>query len=722
MSQTVNYDESADYVVTNDILEFDIDNKIFVGISFNKNIIMLSFYVILLTKYYEQNEIIVGYESLNSGGFDFVYHKDENITYLELLEILTEIICDTPAKNRFNKKGDDSNRSSGTDMLKSQTFNISFVYIEEENSIIKDTAGITLCLFEHKDNSMKCSFKYNSGLFSKNLIRRFVRYYETIISNCMRNPGQNLSDIEIIPDEEIDQLLNRFNETKTGFPDTVTVCELFEEQVKKTPEKIAVMYGNEEITYDELNKKSNQIAGKLRDKHVSRDSIVGIMAERSIEMVIGIFAILKAGGAYLPIDSNYPTERVKFLLEDSETKLLMIQDKFIDKIQDICIEHMNLDRADLYEGDDSNLNNINSVNDLAYVIYTSGSTGKPKGVMIEHISLVNRLNWMQRMYPISEDDVILQKTSFTFDVSVWEIFWWAISGAGVCMIKPGCEKNPREIVKAIEKYGVTTLHFVPSVLNMFIDYIEYKFKLERIKSLRQIFSSGESLNVQQVERLNRLMNESFKAKLCNLYGPTEATIDVTYYDCTRFKSGSTVPIGKPIDNTYIYILSKENKLQPVGVYGELHIAGIGLARGYLNRPELTKEKFITNPFLDGTKMYKTGDLARWTEDGNIEFLGRLDYQVKIRGLRIELGEIEASMCKHQYVKQAVVLVKEDSNGNKYLHGFFAASEALDADEMKKYLTFQIPEYMIPNNFIQLKEFPITPNGKLDRKRLYEMLG
>ena len=382
----------------------------------------------------------------------------------------------------------------------------------------------------------------------------------------------------------------------------------------------------------------------------------------------------------------------------------------------------NLNNEALYTGADHNLEMMNYPADLAYIIYTSGSTGKPKGVMIEHYSLVNRLNWMQRFYPIGIKDVILQKTPYTFDVSVWELFWWSITGAKVCFLKPDGEKEPEVIVAAIEKNQVTTMHFVPSMLTTFLGYIEHGVNPARLKSLKQVFASGEALNSQQVLKFNQLLYTTNGTKLHNLYGPTEATVDVSYFDCSTGAELSTIPIGKPIDNIQMYILNAGNQLQPIGVPGELHIAGDGLARGYLKQPELTAAKFVPNPFRPGKRMYKTGDLARWMVDGNIEYLGRIDNQVKVRGFRIELGEIESELLTHPEVKETVVVAREERDGNKYLCAYLVLEKDLPVMEFREHLSRNLPEYMIPSYFIRLEKIPLTQSGKVDRKALPEPEG
>ncbi|WP_273479177.1 amino acid adenylation domain-containing protein, partial [Acetivibrio straminisolvens] len=364
---------------------------------------------------------------------------------------------------------------------------------------------------------------------------------------------------------------------------------------------------------------------------------------------------------------------------------------------------------------------VNDARSLAYVIYTSGSTGKPKGAMIEHYSVINRLGWMQRKYPIGKEDTILQKTPYTFDVSVWELFWWFFEGSKVCFLEPGGEKDPGVIIDEVERSGITTMHFVPSMLNMFLEYLEEGTGLERISSLRQVFASGEALGTKQVARFNRLLGKRHGTRLINLYGPTEATVDVSYFDCPLDEDIDLVPIGKPIDNIRLYIVDKYNNLQPVGIPGELCIAGDGVGRGYLNRPELTKEKFVQNPFTEFENgmgsgdtdtafrgvMYRTGDLARWLSDGNIEYLGRIDHQVKVRGFRIEPGEIEEELLKHKDIKEAVVMARKDADGGNYLCAYITGDREIAPSELREHLTKSLPEYMVPSYFIRLDKMPLS---------------
>ena len=508
--------------------------------------------------------------------------------------------------------------------------------------------------------------------------------------------------IDFLTKEEKHQLLVEFNNTEVDYPKDKTIIDLFEEQVKKTPNNIAVVFEETELTYEELNEKSNQLANYLRENYsIKGDDLVGIKLDRSERMITAILGILKSGAAYVPIDVNYPQERIDYIEQDSQCKVVLDETALerFREVQDKCPKE--------------NIGKINTPNDLAYVIYTSGTTGNPKGVMVEHTSLINRLEWMQKAYTLSENDVILQKTSYSFDVSVWELFWWIYKGSKLCVLKPEGQRDPEEIIYHIEKYKISVLHFVPSMLTVFLDYLkENKLNNERLKSLKQVFVSGEALSTDQN---NKFFAQFSGVSLMNLYGPTEATIDVSYYECT--KDEVLIPIGKPIDNIRLFILNNDLQIVPIGVAGKLYISGAGVARGYLNKPELTAEKFVSNPFIEGLRMYDTGDLSRWLPDGNIEFIGRKDHQVKIRGFRIELGEIESVILQYSEDLKQVVLEAKEANEEKVLVAYFTSAKSIDKSELRIFLLGKLPDYMVPGFYIELDELPLTPNGKIDRKAL-----
>ena len=568
------------------------------------------------------------------------------------------------------------------------------------------------------DGRLIIDYDYLSDLFYATEIEFIHQHIINLLWHALDNPEKSISKLEMLSEKEKSKILYEFNDTKADFPDDKTLQQLFEEQAEKTPDNTAIIFNDKKLTYRELNDKANSLAVTLRLKGLGPDKIAGIMMYRSLEMVIGIFGIIKAGGAYMPIDPQYPEDRIKYMLEDTGAELLLTQDALTDNLS-FESYIINLDDEDAYSYCNGNIENINKPKDLAYIIYTSGSTSRPKGVMIEHRSVINRLSWMQKKYPIGNDSCILQKTPFTFDVSVWEMFWWSFTGASVCMLDPGGEKDPELIIRAVERYRVTTLHFVPSMLSIFLQYLEKKANISRLSSLRQVFSSGEALTIQQVIKFNNLLNLTNGTELYNLYGPTEATVDVSYFDCSPEVSLNLVPIGKPIDNIKLYILDKNMNLLPVGIPGELFIGGVGVARGYLNKPELTTEKFIENQFVSGEKVYKTGDLARWFSKGDIEYLGRMDFQIKIRGFRIELGEIENRLLTHPGVFDAVVVGRSGKNDSKYLCAYYSGEKDVSVEDLKIHLSKELPEYMVPRYIVRLEKLPLSSNGKVNRKALPE---
>jgi amino acid adenylation domain-containing protein/non-ribosomal peptide synthase protein (TIGR01720 family) len=549
--------------------------------------------------------------------------------------------------------------------------------------------------------------KYNAAKYSEGFIKRLEGQWNQLLEEITKDTSLPIINYDILTQEEKTYLLETLNNTATDYPKDKTIVDLFEEQVAKTPDNIAIKFKDTELTYRELNEKSNQLAHYLITNYdIQPDDLIGIELDRSEWMVIGILAIIKSGGAYIPIDPEYPEQRKVFIQEDASLKLTINE------------EELNKFREENKKQVYSIINPATNLcpNNLMYVIYTSGSTGNPKGCMLEHRGLVNRLAWMQKSYALTEQDCILQKTTFTFDVSVWELIWWSLQGSSVSILEAGGEKQPEKIVSTIEKTNVTAMHFVPSMLGVFLEYLSTSAdSISKLQSLNQVYTSGEALQPEQVKRFKELLPD---VKLMNLYGPTEASIDVSYYACDTFDTfdEEAVPIGKPIDNTSLHVLDSTYSLVPYGSIGEICIGGVGLARGYLNREELTKEKFITNPYHPEERLYRTGDLGRWREDGNMEYLGRMDDQVKIRGYRIELGEIEQALTTHPQSGQAVVIARAIHNtSDKELIAYTTGE--VTAEELKSYLKERLPSYMVPNYYVKLEGIPLTSNGKVDRKGL-----
>lgn len=576
------------------------------------------------------------------------------------------------------------------------------------------------------DNQILVDYDFLTDVFNGKDIEALHDHMIRILWHAIDAPPERkVRDLEMVSEKEKTLILNSFNDTDADFPEDTTMIDIFREKAKILPNEPAVLFEDLRMTYREIDEQSEKLAHLLHQKGVKRDTVVGIMVKRSFDMMISILAIWKAGGAYMPIDPDFPSSRIEYMLNNSKARIILSEKKHIENVGfDVGdIELINV--SQLLKDSNFIKSDVElpkaQPEDLAYVIYTSGSTGNPKGVMNEHRALVNRVNWMHKKYPISTDDVILQKTTYIFDVSVWELTWWFFAGTRMVFLAPGEEKNPGAIISAIEQYAVTTMHFVPSMLGAFLTYLEASENdvIKRISSLRRVFASGEALTLKQTERFNNLLNHSNSTTLHNLYGPTEAAIDVSYYDCPETETLNSVPIGKPIDNIRLYIINKYNKLQPVNVAGELCIAGVGLARGYLNNKELTDEKFVDNPFVPGTKMYRTGDLARWYPKGDIEYLGRIDSQIKIRGYRVELGEIQTHITAFEQIDNAIVTSVPDNNGNTSICAYLVPKkgENITIESLNSYLKTKLPEYMVPQNFVIIEEMPLLSNGKVNYKAL-----
>ncbi|MBN1602870.1 MAG: amino acid adenylation domain-containing protein [Chitinispirillaceae bacterium] len=505
-----------------------------------------------------------------------------------------------------------------------------------------------------------------------------------------------------------------WNDTSVPYPLTKTLSQLFEEQVEKSPEHIALIFNELRISYAELNRSANQLADFLILKGIGKESIVGVCLERSAEMIIALLAILKAGGAYLPIDPDYPDERCHFIVGDANLNLVITQQAFSKKFpsQEILVFYHRNDQAfSSLSGD--NPKTVAAPDSAAYVIYTSGSTGTPKGAVNIHSGIINRLLWMQDCYHLTSQDRILQKTPYTFDVSVWEFFWPLICGAQLVIAEPGGHRDPDYLIAAINKYSITTIHFVPSMLRLFLD----AYTLTDIPSLKRVICSGEALPYALQERFF----DRLRCQLFNLYGPTEASVDVTWWECRRNDPRKIVPIGKPVANTQIYIVDEQLELVPPGTPGELLIGGVQVARGYLNRQELTKTKFIPDMFTgkDGAQLYKTGDLCRYLDDGAIEYLGRIDDQIKVHGLRIEPAEIEAAILEFKAIRAVSVTAVHDTatDDTKIIAYIVTDLDSIPVNELRNHLLVKLPEYMTPALFVKIETIPLSNNGKVDKKAL-----
>jgi amino acid adenylation domain-containing protein len=578
-------------------------------------------------------------------------------------------------------------------------------------------------LLQEESNQIVGELEYATALYERSTIERYLGYFRTLLGAMVADDSYKVDRLPILPQEDRQQLLYEWNATEVEYPRDKCVHELFEEQVARTPDAIALVFEGKELNYAQLNAKANQLARYLREQGVKPDSLVALCVERSLEMVIGILGIVKAGGAYVPVDPTYPAERIRFMIEASEPVVLLTQNHLENRLQSQAQEkklpvlRLDADGEILSRYSTANLRSEEvglKPEHLVYVIYTSGSTGRPNGVMNEHAGVVNGLLWARETYKVGGNDRFLQKTPYSFDVSVWEFLLPLLSGAQLVLARPDGHMDPEYLTAVMEEEQITAMHFVPPMLQAFLDYGATR----SFPKLHLVLCSGEALPYGLQQRFA----ESFPGvQLHNLYGPTEAAVHVTRWICQPGVHEGIIPIGRPIANTQIYILDGYGEPVPQGVAGELFIGGAGVARGYVKQEELTRERFVADPFSPkpGARMYKTGDLARWLRDGAIEYLGRNDFQVKVRGFRIELGEIEQQLSGLAGVQAAVVLAREDVPGEKRLVAYYTAREqtSVGAQELRAHLATKLPEYMVPSAYVKLESLPLTANGKLNRKAL-----
>ncbi|WP_159884984.1 non-ribosomal peptide synthetase, partial [Paenibacillus puerhi] len=556
------------------------------------------------------------------------------------------------------------------------------------------------------ENKLVMFLDYRIELFNATEITQIIEQFLAVAGQMIENPYQNIQQLSLLGDEERELILNVFNNTTVDYPREQAIATLFEEQAQRTPEQTAVICGDSRLTYRELNERSNRLARTLRALGVASEQPVAIMAERSIEMVVGILAILKAGGAYVPIDPDYPEERIRFLLEDSQAQVMLASDpSMIPADYDGSILDMKDER--IYSGDGSNLELSSAPDALAYVIYTSGTTGKPKGVMVEHRSVV-RLVKHTNYVKLDETTRILQTGAIVFDASTFEIWGALLNGGQLYLVSNDVILSAANLKQAIRQYAITTMWLTSPLFNQLSQQDSRMFS-----GMTTLLVGGDVLSRTHI---NRVLRDNPGLTIVNGYGPTENTTFSTTYPITVEQTGS-VPIGRPIANSTAYVVDSSLRLQPVGAWGELLVGGDGVARGYLNRPELTTEKFIESPVRAGERCYRTGDWVRWLPDGTLEYKGRIDEQVKIRGYRIELGEVEAQLLKVEGVQEAVVIAREDENGQKYLCAYFMAESELSAGKVRSELSSELPGYMVPSYYVQLERIPLTANGKVDRRAL-----
>jgi amino acid adenylation domain-containing protein len=539
-----------------------------------------------------------------------------------------------------------------------------------------------------------------------------------LLEGIVTDPEQRIGELPLLTETEKHQLLVEWNDTEIDYPNDKCIHELFEAQVDKTPDAVALIFEDQQITYRVLNNRANQLAHYLQKFGVGPEVLVGICLDRSIEMIVGLLAILKAGGAYVPLDPTYPNERLEFMVKDAQVQVLITQENLLPIIQypnTVCLD---LDRPQIDKEPDHNPINQTTAENLAYLIYTSGSTGQPKGVQGLHRGMINRFVWMWETFPFEPGEICCQKTSVSFVDSIWEMFGPLLKGVPIVIVPEPDAQNPKLLIETLAQSNVTRLILVPSLLRAILD--SHVTLSEKLHSLKICISSGEALAIELVKLFaSKLPN----ARLINLYGSSEVSADVSFWESDHIgEILDRVPIGRPISNTNLYVLDGHRRVVPVGIWGELYVGGVSLARGYLNRDTLTSERFIPD-FITGTPgamLFKTGDLVRYRPDGNLEYLQRIDHLVKIRGYRIELGEIGSALNSHPGIKAAHLVARPDPSGEIRLIAYYVRAEvsnSVTAATLREYLATRLPKFMIPGLFVEISALPRTVNGKIDPKAL-----
>ncbi|VWB89747.1 non-ribosomal peptide synthetase [Burkholderia lata] len=703
--------------------------------------VVLAAYALLLSRYSNQQDLVIGSpianrrSSMTEPLIGFFANMlalrvdlSGNPTFGELLARVKRVALDGYSRQEIPFEQVVDSLELERNLSRTPVFQVVFAYEKAQPqavsfpglvatpvSVETHTAKFDLTLHvQDADDGLAGSLEYNLDLFDAATIDRMAEHFRTLVDAVIADPDRPLGALSLSSDAERNLLTVEWNQTDTDFGEAAAqpLHRLFEQQVERTPDAVAAVFDDQALTYAELNLRANRLAHHLIALGVGPDALVGVAMERSLDMSIALLAILKAGGAYVPVDPDYPAERVRFMIDHAQLRWLLTQQHLRAALPDTGARLIVVDSDELDLDLDAVSNPAPALNgdNLAYMIYTSGSTGRPKGALNTHRAITNRILWMQHAYALDADDAVLQKTPFSFDVSVWELFWPLVTGASLVFARPGGQREADYLVELIERERITTIHFVPSMLRAFLDHPELD---AHCASLRRVVCSGEALphDLQQrcLERLD--------VRLYNLYGPTEAAVDVTAWECRRDDPHRIVPIGRPIANTRLYIVDAQMQPAPVGVAGELLIGGTPVGRGYHGEPELSAGKFIADPFSADplARLYRTGDLARYRPDGNIEFLGRIDHQIKLRGLRIEPGEIEAALRTHPSVDDCVVIAKTE--GARTFLIAYVATAAPDIADLRGYLGGKLADYMVPSQFVALESLPMLPNGKINRKAL-----
>lgn len=710
-------------------LEFEIENEIFSSINklskgsdLKLQFILNTALFILIRKHSFENDISIGTSIYKqTSGANFINtilvlrnNIDEKQSVKELLLKTKDIIIEAnknpnyPLEHIIKKLKIPYEKD---DFYPFFDIGIILENLQTEDYLSKIKFNL-LFSFSVNNDSLSCKIKYNSNFYKDETIVKLFSFYSKVLESFYENIDKPLAEIDLINDEDKYAQLQKYNETKANYSDNKTIIDLFEAQVEKSPENIALEFQGQRLNYRDLNNKSNQLAHLLKSKGAEVGSRIGIMLNRSIDSIVAILATLKVGGVYVPIDKNYPNSRKQYLIEDSELSILLSHSELITKninnLQGIPSNNL-LDMSDpnIYSGSCENIEIKYSSNDPAYIIYTSGSTGIPKGVVIAHSSLINYVQWGINHYIDSQEVSMPLYTSMSFDLTISSIYLPLLSGNKIIIYPEG------EVLEILEdmvlRDQVNIIKATPSHLRVFSQLLEKSDST----MINKFIVGGELLDSNLCRKITEKNPEVI---IYNEYGPTEATVGCMIYKYDN-NNETNVPIGLPINNTQVYILDKySEQLKPIGIPGELCVSGVGLAKTYLNKEQLTNEKFIAHPFIEGEKLYRTGDLARWLPNGNMDFIGRIDDQVKIRGFRIELGEIENAINKNRNVENCVVIVREE-NDDKYLCAYLEGKEQFNQAELQAYLKNSLPDYMIPSYFVELDSLPLNSNGKINKTAL-----
>ena len=727
-----NYSYGAVQSFEGDLVKFKIDPETVENLrdisrkcGATMNMTLLAAYTILLSKYADQEDIIVGtpisgrtHASLQRivGMFVNVLamrnQPRRDLTFQDFLQNVRGNALDAYSHQEYQFEDLVNDLELERNLSRSPLFDTVFAYLGDSNKEFQiDGLGVEFLDFEWKvskyaltllvseqDQGLDCELEFSTQLFRKSTIERLGHHYRYILEQIARYPDRKIKDLQLLSDAERQQTLIEFNQTEHDYPNTQSVHALFEAQVVKQPNAIAVVFGENTLSYLELNQRANQIGRVLLSKGVVREEVIGIIAGPSIEMMVGVLGVLKAGCAYLPIDQDCPEQRTQSMLDDSRARIV-IEAGGGRRYHDTSRIVLNLNDVDLYQGDDTNLDQVVGGRDLAYVNYTSGTTGTPKGVMIEHHSVNNLCTWYNETFKVTAADCTTKYARFNFDASVWEIFPYLQVGATLHMIEEQMLLDLPQLNRYFEEHGITISFLPTQVCELFMELDN--------QSLRILLTGGD--------RLRRFKPKVYQ--VVNNYGPTENTVVAT--SCHLNAGQDSIPIGKPVFNTRVYLLGRSNELVPIGMPGELCLAGVGLARGYINDDVRTAEKFVPNPFEPGTKMYRTGDLAKWRPDGSIEFIGRSDKQIKIRGARTEPREIETTILAHEAVKDAVVVARQDNQANNYLCAYIVWNEAEKLADLRADLIQKLPDYMVPTFLLTVERMPLNASGKVDNAALPE---